>query len=70
MGCPIKVQPVKCKESGQWYINFPSAVARAMEFERVGIPRDSSIADIKNYTLFTDEKPEKSISKAQPQSLL
>ena len=34
MGYPTKVQLIKRKESEQWYINFPSAVARAMEFER------------------------------------
>jgi len=34
LGYPTKVQLIKRKESEQWYINFPSAVARAMEFER------------------------------------
>jgi hypothetical protein len=34
MGFPTKVQLIKRKESEQWYINFPSAVAQAMEFER------------------------------------
>jgi bifunctional DNA-binding transcriptional regulator/antitoxin component of YhaV-PrlF toxin-antitoxin module len=34
MGYPTKVQLIKRRESEQWYINFPSAVARAMEFER------------------------------------
>jgi hypothetical protein len=34
MGYPTKVQLIKRKESEQWYINFPSAVAAAMEFER------------------------------------
>jgi hypothetical protein len=34
MGYPTKVQLIKRKQSEQWYINFPSAVARAMEFER------------------------------------
>src|SRR4030067_1807968 len=34
VGYPTKVQLIKRKESEQWYINFPSAVARAMEFER------------------------------------
>ena len=29
-----KVQLIKRKESEQWYINFPSAVAQAIEFER------------------------------------
>lgn len=34
MGFPTKVQLIKRKSSEQWYINFPSAVAQAMEFER------------------------------------
>jgi hypothetical protein len=34
MGYPTKVQLIKRKKSEQWYINFPSAVARAMEFFR------------------------------------
>lgn len=34
MGFPTKVQLIKRKKSEQWYINFPSAVAKAMEFFR------------------------------------
>ena len=34
MGFPTKVQLIKRKASQQWYINFPSAVAQAMEFSR------------------------------------
>lgn len=34
MGFPTKVQLIKRKASEQWYINFPSAVAQAMEFSR------------------------------------
>ena len=34
MGFPTKVQLIQRKKSQQWYINFPSAVAQAMEFER------------------------------------
>ena len=34
MGYPTKVQLIKRKQSEQWYINFPAAVAQAMEFER------------------------------------
>ncbi len=34
MGYPTKVQLIKRKQSEQWYINFPSALAQAMEFER------------------------------------
>jgi hypothetical protein len=34
MGFPTKVQLIKRQQSEQWYINFPAAVAQAMEFER------------------------------------
>lgn len=34
MGYPTKVQVIKRKESEQWYVNFPTAVARVMEFEK------------------------------------
>jgi hypothetical protein len=34
MGFPTKVQLIQRKDSQQWYINFPSAIAQAMEFER------------------------------------
>lgn len=34
MGYPTKVQLIRRKASEQWYINFPSAVAQAMEFSR------------------------------------
>lgn len=34
MGYPSKVQLIKRKASEQWYINFPSALAQAMEFRR------------------------------------
>lgn len=34
MGYPTKVQLIQRKASEQWYINFPSALAQAMEFIR------------------------------------
>lgn len=34
LDCPTKVQLIKRKQSDRWYINFPAAVAQAMEFER------------------------------------
>lgn len=34
MGYPTKIQLIKRAKSEQWYINFPSAVAQAMEFEK------------------------------------
>lgn len=34
MGYATKVQLIKRKGSEQWYINFPAALAAAMEFEK------------------------------------
>lgn len=34
MGYPTKVQLIKRKASEQWYINFPAAIAQAMEFQK------------------------------------
>ncbi|HSW09460.1 MAG TPA: hypothetical protein VLK32_00970 [Bacillota bacterium] len=34
MGVPTKVQLIRRKNSEQWYINFPSAIAQAMGFVR------------------------------------
>jgi hypothetical protein len=34
MGYPTKVQLIERKESKQWYINFPAAIAQAMDFEK------------------------------------
>ena len=34
MGCPTRVQLIQRKESQQWYVNFPAAIAQAIEFQR------------------------------------
>lgn len=34
MGYPTKVQLINRKSSEQWYINFPSAIAHALNFQR------------------------------------
>jgi hypothetical protein len=34
MGYPTKVQLIQRQNSEQWYINFPAALAQAMEFTR------------------------------------
>ena len=34
MGFPTKVQLIQRDASRQWYINFPSALAQAMEFTK------------------------------------
>ena len=34
MGYPTKVQLIRRKASKQWYINFPAAIAAAMQFQK------------------------------------
>jgi hypothetical protein len=34
MGYPTKVQLIQRRDSEQWYINFPAALARAMDFTK------------------------------------
>jgi len=34
MGYPTKIQLIQRQTSEQWYINFPAAIAQAMEFEK------------------------------------
>ncbi len=34
MGYPSKVQLIQRRASTQWYVNFPAALARALEFEK------------------------------------
>jgi antitoxin component of MazEF toxin-antitoxin module len=34
MGYSTKIQVIKRAKSEQWYINFPSALAQAMEFDK------------------------------------
>jgi len=34
MGYPTKIQIIKRANSEQWYVNFPAAVAQAIEFQQ------------------------------------
>jgi hypothetical protein len=34
MGHPTKIQLIKRQASEQWYVNFPAALAQAMEFDK------------------------------------
>ena len=34
MGYPTRVQLIQRKASQQWYVNFPAALAQAMEFRK------------------------------------
>ena len=34
MGYPTSVQLIDRKKTEQWYVNFPAAIARAMDFKK------------------------------------
>lgn len=34
MGHPTKVQVIRRQSSEQWYVNFPAAIAHAIEFKK------------------------------------
>ena len=62
MGYPTKVQRINRKKSEQWYINFPSAVAQAMEFAR-GETVEWSIEDKETLVLHRPEAPRRKLKK-------
>jgi hypothetical protein len=67
MGFPTKVQLIKRKASEQWYINFPSAVAQAMEFSR-GETVEWIIEDKALLALRRLEAPPPTLKKTLPAS--
>ena len=56
MGYPTKVQLIRRKASEQWYINFPAAIARAMDFQK-GEIAEWIIADRGNLILHRPTVP-------------
>lgn len=66
MGFPTKIQLIKRAKSEQWYINFPAAVAQAMEFEKGEIV-EWVIEDKKKMTLKRSKVKEPDTSKKKLQ---
>lgn len=67
MGFPTKVQLIKRKASEQWYINFPSAIAQAMEFSR-GETVEWIVEDKALLALRRLEPPPSALKKTPPAS--
>lgn len=57
MGYPTKVQLINRKQNEQWYINFPTAIARAMDFKK-GEVVEWSIEDLQNLHLKRLNQPD------------
>ena len=64
MGYPTKIQLIKRAKSEQWYINFPVAIAQAMEFER-GEVVEWLFEDKQTMILKRTRKVESSLKKKQ-----
>lgn len=62
MGYPTKVQLIKRAKSEQWYINFPAALARAMEFAR-GEVVEWFIEDKETLVLDRPNAPQRKLKK-------
>lgn len=62
MGYPTKIQLIKRAKSEQWYINFPSALAQAIEFER-GEVVEWLIDDHQRLVLMRSDKAVSSMKK-------
>ncbi len=56
MGYPTKVQVIQRKQSEQWYINFPAAIALGMDFSK-GEEVQWTIADKGNLILSRKRVP-------------
>ena len=69
MGHPTKVQLIKRKKSEQWYINFPAALAHAMEFVR-GEVCEWFVEDKAHLLLERTAAPGPRSKKKTPDSLL
>ena len=61
MGYKTKVQCIKRQKSEQWYINFPSAIAQAIEFAQ-SEEVEWIISDKQNLILHRPDAPADTIS--------
>jgi antitoxin component of MazEF toxin-antitoxin module len=62
MGYQTKIQLIKRTSSEQWYVNFPAAVAQAIEFEK-GEEVEWIIDDLQNIVLRRSDKAVASVKK-------
>ena len=67
MGFPTKVQLIKRQSSEQWYINFPSALAQAMDFVR-GETVEWTVEDKSLLALRRTHPPAPTLKKTPPAS--
>ena len=68
MGYSTKIQVIKRTKSEQWYVNFPSAVAQAIEFHK-GEVVEWIIDDHQRLVLVRKDEAVKSLKKKLPKKL-
>lgn len=66
MGYPTKIQLIKRAKSEQWYVNFPSAVAQAIEFQQ-GEVIEWIIDDHQRLVLQRSDKAVEGLKKKLPE---
>ncbi len=65
MGFPTRVQLIHRQASQQWYVNFPSAVAQAMEFSK-GERVEWIVEDKAQLVLRRLDPPQSALKKTPP----
>ena len=68
MGYPTKIQVIKRANSEQWYVNFPAAVAQAIEFQR-GETVEWVIDDHQRLVLQRSDESVKDLKKKLPKKI-
>lgn len=69
MGFQTKVQLIKRKTTDQWYINFPAAIAQAMEFQQSEVV-EWFVEDKETLVLKRKQAPDRLLKKKRPPRLL
>jgi antitoxin component of MazEF toxin-antitoxin module len=58
MGYPTKIQLISRKKGNQWYVNFPNALAEAMNFKK-GETVEWTVESIKSLQMVRKSIPKK-----------
>jgi len=67
MGYPTKIQLISRVKGNQWYVNFPNALAEAMNFEK-GETVEWEVTSLKTLTMTRRRKIKNTTSKGKRDS--
>ena len=62
MGYPTKIQLISRQKGNQWYVNFPNALAEAMNFEK-GEPVEWEVETLEVLRMTRRRKKNSTVSK-------